>query len=255
MQAWLQPPRRPAGSPRAASATAPPSASATVPPATPAPARQHKRIQLRSRHKPVLESGRKSPTQDISCCGVRLSARSLRAGPERSMATHSMNRILGDLNLDFNDLAAAHGFSVIGLERLPAYVATLPEHSRAQDPVIFVINQVKRNWPVETRLGHLWIVTLYALWEEKYRPRFAAAHGRSPADEKYDLWGDLRHLRNDVVHHGGIATAENTGRCVLLYHWFQPGDVIRLKSRHFDELLRLIPWKDMALGTNTRSVW
>jgi len=192
------------------------------------------------------------------------------------MATNSVNRILGDLNLDFNDLAAAHGFSVMGLERLPAYVATLPKHSMDQDPLILVgddltdnpktphyagwrlsevISQVKRNGPVETRLGHLWIVTLYALWEEKYRPRLAAAHGRSLADEKYDLWGDLRHLRNDVVHHGGIATAENTGRCVLLRHWFQPGNVIRLKSRHFDEFLRLIPWKDLAVGTNTRSVW
>lgn len=167
------------------------------------------------------------------------------------MATNSVNRILGDLNLDFNDIAAAHGLSVMGLERLPAYVSTLPKHSMDQDPLILVgadpadnprtphyagwrlsevINQVKKNGPVETRLGHLWIVTLYALWEEKYRPQFAAAHGRSPDDEKYDLWGDLRHLRNDVVHHGGIATAENTGRCVLLRHWFQPGDVIRLKS-------------------------
>jgi hypothetical protein len=192
------------------------------------------------------------------------------------MATNSVNQILGELNLDFNDLTAAHGFSVMGLERLPAYVATIPKHSMNQDPLILVgdnptdspktphyagwrlsevINQVKRNGPVETRLGHLWIVTLYALWEEKYRPRLAAARGRSSADEKYDLWGDLRHLRNDVVHHGGIATTENTGRCVLLRHWFQTGDIIRLKSRHFDEFLRLIPWKDLVTGTNTRSVW
>lgn len=92
------------------------------------------------------------------------------------MATNSVNRILGDLNLDFNDLAAAHGFSVMGLERLPAYVATLPKHSMDQDPLILVgddltdnpktphyagwrlsevISQVKRNGPVETRLGHL----------------------------------------------------------------------------------------------------
>lgn len=114
------------------------------------------------------------------------------------------------------------------------------------------LTQVERNGNVETRLGHLWIISLYALWTDEYRPRLAKAHQRSPTDEKYDIFGDLRHLRNDVVHHRGIASADNTGRCVLLGHWFQPGSLIRLEGHHFDEFFRLIPWSDMVIGQTPR---
>ena len=39
----------------------------------------------------------------------------------------------------------------------------------------------------------------------------------------------------------------------LLRHWFQPGDIIRLEGRHFDEFFRLLPWSDLATGANTGS--
>jgi hypothetical protein len=113
------------------------------------------------------------------------------------------------------------------------------------------LDQVKHNGQVETRLGHQWIVFLYELWENSYRPRLAAAHARDAGDEKYDLLGDLRRMRNDVVHHQGVATADNTGRCVLLPHWFKAGEAIRLEGRHFDEFVRMIPWADLASGVNT----
>ncbi len=187
------------------------------------------------------------------------------------MSTDSINSILDELNRDLNDLTAAHAFSVMGLREIPARLASVPKYPANPDPVISIgieppgpetpayaawrlseaLTQVEQNGPVETRLGHLWITSLYALWEEEYRPRLAIAHGRSPGDEKYDLFGDLRHLRNDVVHHGGIATTGNTGHCVVL-RWFQPGDVIRLEGRHFNEFLRLIRWSDLAVGTNSQ---
>jgi len=96
-------------------------------------------------------------------------------------------------------------------------------------------------------------MSLYALWDDEYRPRLAAIHGRTKNEEKYDLFGDLRRLRNDTVHHRGIATVEETGKCVLLKHWFRPGEMIRLEGRHFDEFFKLIPWSDLATGLNSRS--
>lgn len=190
------------------------------------------------------------------------------------MPNDSIEIILDSLSRDFNDLTAAHAFSVMGLARIPEYFSALPKYPENPDPFIVIginrpdnpdtppyagwklseaLKQVRSNGPVETRLGHQWIISLYALWEDEYRPRLAVAHGRSPDDEKYDLLGDLRSLRNDVVHHRGIATSENTGRCVLLRHWFQPGEIIHLEGRHFDEFFRLLPWSDLATGVNTGS--
>ena len=89
--------------------------------------------------------------------------------------------------------------------------------------------------PVRTRPRASMAYSLYALWDDAYRPRLAALHVRPENDEKYDLFGDLRRLRNDAVHHGGIATSEETGKCVPLTHWFQPGQMILLKGPHFAE--------------------
>jgi hypothetical protein len=193
---------------------------------------------------------------------------------EGAMPADSIQLILDGLSRDLNDLTAAHAFSVVGLRRIPEYFAALPKYPANPDPVVYIgtgppnspdtppyagwrlseaLTQVESNGPVETRLGHQWIVFLYELWEHEYRPRLAKIHSRALEDERYDLLGDLRHLRNDVVHHGGIATSGNTGRCVLLRHWFNPGDVVRLEGRHFDEFFRLFPWTDLAAGRNADS--
>ena len=46
---------------------------------------------------------------------------------------------------------------------------------------------------------------------------------RRLTDVRDDLLGDIRLLRNDIVHHGGIATKANSGRCKIL-QWFNDGD-------------------------------
>ena len=153
------------------------------------------------------------------------------------MPSDSAQVILDDLSRSFNDLTAAHAFSTMGLTRIPEYFAMMPKYPENPDPVVLIginppnnpdtppyarwrlseaLKQIEPNGAVVTRLGHQWIMSLYALWEDEYRPGLAAVHGRSVDDEKYDLLGDLRYMRYDVVHHCGIATSGNSGRCVLL---------------------------------------
>lgn len=186
-----------------------------------------------------------------------------------AMADDTLASILDELSRDLNDLTAAHAFAVVGLRRIPEYFSTLPRHPDNPDPMVLIsigppdqvdtppyagwrlseaLRQVQENGAVETSLGHQWITFLFELWEHEYRPRLAKIHRRSVGDEKYDLLGDLRHLRNDVVHHRGVATSGNTGRCILLRHWFQPGEVIRLAGRHLDEFFRMFPWSELARG-------
>jgi hypothetical protein len=183
--------------------------------------------------------------------------------------------ILDELRIDLYNLMTAHGFACMGLRRMREYFANIPGHPDDPDPVIHLenvvpenpdwpknpawlpnaewrlseaIKQVQDHGPVEVLLGRQWIVSLYALWEDEYRRRLAKAHGRSKEEEKYPLLGDLRYLRNDVVHHHGIASAENTGRCEVL-RWFKPDEPIQVDGRHFGEFLRLFPWLQMEMGT------
>lgn len=179
------------------------------------------------------------------------------------MPTDTITLFLDDLSRDFNDLTAAHAFSVAGIQQYAQHLATPPDPLAGPDPVLLARTalgthpagwrrseareQVRPMGPIEVRLGHLWIISLYALWDSQYRGRLAALHGNQVEEEKYDLFGDLRLLRNDVVHRHGIASAGETGRCVLL-HWFQVGQEIRLESCHLNEFFSRIPWSSLVNG-------
>lgn len=65
-------------------------------------------------------------------------------------------------------------------------------------------------------LTHAWLALMLARWEAHYRPAFAEAHGVDPKRVRSDVVGHIRNLRNDVIHHNGIATAKNTGKCKVL---------------------------------------
>ena len=91
-------------------------------------------------------------------------------------------------------------------------------------------------------LGNQCVVSAYAYWEEYLRLEIGKAIGvlqhdalageaaRTILNEhvKSDLWGDVRHIRNSIVHGGGVASSE-VARCKLI-RWFQPGQRIELTS-------------------------
>jgi len=76
-------------------------------------------------------------------------------------------------------------------------------------------------------LTDAWLALIYSRWEDHYRPALAHIVGAEPKAVVSDVMGDIRHLRNDVTHHRGIATKANTGRCKVLTR-FKAGDRIRL---------------------------
>ena len=99
--------------------------------------------------------------------------------------------------------------------------------------------------PVHLRLGHQFVVFLLAGWEHEYRPRLAAAHGCDAGDIKVPVIGDLRLMRNDIIHHHAIATSSNSGRCQVLRHWVTIGDAIDLGPEQLAELWAIFPWSDL----------
>jgi hypothetical protein len=97
-------------------------------------------------------------------------------------------------------------------------------------------------------LGQLCVISFYDFWNDYLRREYAVAKGELSREERdqstiecrlreyasFDLWGDIRLLRQSIVHHRGIATAE-IERCKLI-KWFQPGDLISITPVHMRAL-------------------
>ena len=87
---------------------------------------------------------------------------------------------------------------------------------------------------------------VFETWEREVRGRLATALRLDFGDVTSPYFGDLRHLRNDVVHHGGIASQANTGRCQMIRDWFTIGDPIRLTGAQLRSLVyELFPEADL----------
>jgi hypothetical protein len=183
------------------------------------------------------------------------------------MTGEAASEVLREFDEFLSDAIAAFSFARLGLRSVAETTAGLTTMSSNPDPMHYIgvgdptdpesfwawrrselLWQVAQDGPAETRLGHQWIAYVYAGWQEAFRPRLAACHGCAKADLRYPVLGDLRHLRNDVIHHRGVATAHNTGKCTVLAHWFAEGEVIRLRDEHFVEFRTLLPWDRMAIG-------
>jgi hypothetical protein len=87
-------------------------------------------------------------------------------------------------------------------------------------------------------LARMLIVAVYQLWDEHYRAQFAQTVGKTTADIKSDLFGDLRRYRQSIVHNRSIAISDVTNNKVL--KWFVPGELINPTGPHIQTLIGLI---------------
>ncbi len=92
---------------------------------------------------------------------------------------------------------------------------------------------------VATRISQQWVIAVYAEWDEHYRQRISEAMTLSEP-LKLPPFGDLRLFRHDIVHHRGVATAENSGRCEVFTDWFQPGETMYFDTYKVAEFMRAV---------------
>lgn len=57
-------------------------------------------------------------------------------------------------------------------------------------------------------LARMCIVALYQYWDDEFRPRLAAALGKPTITITHDTFGELRQLRQSIIHHDGRALAK-----------------------------------------------
>jgi hypothetical protein len=69
------------------------------------------------------------------------------------------------------------------------------------------------------------LVLLYSRWDEYYRPLFANDIGADPKTVRCNLLGDLRHIRNCIVHAKSVVTNEHTKLKVLPWN-IKPGPLV-----------------------------
>ena len=92
-----------------------------------------------------------------------------------------------------------------------------------------------------------WVEQVYnGIWESSYRNEMRDSfEGTGIIRPQADPIGDLRLIRDDLIHNRGIASAEKTGRCTIL-KWFETGDRMILGMRHVFDFLN-----QMAFMTTT----
>src|SRR5205823_655904 len=95
-----------------------------------------------------------------------------------------------------------------------------------------------------TTLGQLCIIAFYDFWNDYLRREYVIAKGHLSRDEReqsvidecmrkyasHDLWGDIRALRQSIVHNRGIATSDIER--TRLIKWFHQGDPIAITPEH-----------------------
>jgi len=178
--------------------------------------------------------------------------------------------VLDQFRAFLNDSLAAVGFALSGLRQLETTLVTMDQTPRVPgnpDPTIYVgrgdpndapgvmagwrlseaLARLVTDGPIDTLLSQQWLVYFYSGWEHEFRPRLADAHDCTTGKLQYPLFGDIRMLRDDIVHHRGIASEGKTGRCAVL-RWFKVGDAILLNGEHQIEISNLIPWVDLEGG-------
>lgn len=161
-----------------------------------------------------------------------------------------------DLAALLNEAALAHAFASGGLRKMFESMANVPIVPENPDPWVYVgrgdpnlgakfhagtflsrlSNLLQKDGEVDRLLGHQWVTYVFAAWEHEFRPRLAGARGVELSAVLMDEFGDLRLLRNDILHHGGVATRSNAARCVTL-RWFEEGDEIRITDEHIAQFM------------------
>jgi hypothetical protein len=84
------------------------------------------------------------------------------------------------------------------------------------------------------------IVFSFAFWDEEVRPRVARNRIVQPNDIRVDVFGDLRILRNAIIHNTGTLKQSDFDRLKILQPYCSPGQKLAFTHRQmrsiFDEL-------------------
>jgi len=170
--------------------------------------------------------------------------------------------ITAEFKTFLNDLAGTYTYALTGLQMLRKHTAEgLRRHSPQPTTMLEansgplpgnprgetfhqwaqadLLDNLDQRGLAARQIGHQWLTQVHHGWDDDhygFRARLAVARGLEKDDVKDPLFGDLNKMRNDVIHHRGIAQARNTGKCEHL-HWFAVGDNMFIERRMVWEVM------------------
>lgn len=92
----------------------------------------------------------------------------------------------------------------------------------------------------QTLIARYLVVLLFHLWETEYRERIATAARVRTNDVKAAIFGDLRLLRIDILHHGAILRDESARKLEVLNHMANVGSAIDFDRFEIDHVVRTV---------------
>lgn len=184
------------------------------------------------------------------------------------MNREAIERVVQELDALLAQAAGAYVFATSGLLRIQEFFAAVPRMPENPDPTVYLgigdpnlsddkyarfnASDLPRllaiDGPVAVQLGQQWAVFVFAEWEEDLRPRLANAWNRPMNEIRVDVFGDLRRMRNDILHNRGVASDNWSGKCAVL-RWFKPGDRIVITAKHIAEFIKVVPWDVLRSGS------
>lgn len=87
-------------------------------------------------------------------------------------------------------------------------------------------------------MANMCIVDIYQYWEEHYRKSISDALGVGKNDIKSNILGDLRYLRQSILHHRGICITKKEKFKILKF--FDKDEPIKITSRMMDKIITII---------------
>jgi len=151
--------------------------------------------------------------------------------PSSSAHRASVLQVVRDLERLLAMAAGTHAIAVDGIRLEYKQLRNLPVDPANPDPLIY-FGTGDPNDPSHDE------------WESWVRPRLADAQGCDVKKIEVAVFGDLRRIRNDIIHNGGTASEKWTGKCRVL-RWFVPGHPIAIKAEHVAEFMALVPLDDL----------
>lgn len=87
-------------------------------------------------------------------------------------------------------------------------------------------------------VGNYCLVALYQYWEENTRPRIAKVFRVGTNEIRNPLFGDIRTIRNAIIHNKGIATSDVEKN--RFFKWYKRGEEIIIDKQQYLEMSQAI---------------
>lgn len=84
------------------------------------------------------------------------------------------------------------------------------------------------------------ITFIFAYWDEQVRPKLAQERCVESKEITFDIMGDIRLVRNAIIHNAGVLSDSHHRRLVFLKEIVSPDQMINLSYDDFHKLLYLV---------------